>query len=228
MEYQIKRVRSRSIKIRVEPGGMVVVTAPNFTPKFIIDRFVKTNETWIERRRQKITLTKTAFPVFLWEDKLVSYLGKLLNISIHPRGEDLPVGRQGALHLGGEAITISPVTGLEADAKKILISFLKREGEREITERTKQWAQRMETNFRGIRFRQQKSRWGSCTSDNRLSFNWRLIHFKPEVIDYVVIHELAHTIHHDHSDSFWQKVAEFDPGYKQKVKFLHRQVLELI
>lgn len=219
--YSLKRVsRSRTVRVRIDPGGAVVVTAPKYTPKFIIDKFVKANEDWIQRHVAKTKLVKTAFPVFEWEQRVVSYLGRLFQIKITDDRLRMTVKDY--------VMTISPVTGLESDAKKMLVSWLKREGEREITERVKIWAPKMETNFTGIKFRQQKSRWGSCTRDNRLSFNWRLVHFKPEIIDYVVVHELAHTIHHDHSKAFWEKVAEFSPGYKQQIKILHRQILELI
>ena len=219
--YAIKRVpRSRSIKVRVEASGEVVVTAPKLVPKFIIERFVKVNEGWIERHMSKLALTKTAFPVFEWEQKLVSYLGKLYTIRITI--QDL------RFKINNNEIIISPVTGLPADAKKMLVTWLKREGEREIAERTVKWSEKMGVNYRGIRFRQQKSRWGSCTHQNHLSFNWRLIHFKPEIIDYVVIHELSHTKHHNHGSEFWELVDQFDPSYKQKVKFLRRQSLVLI
>lgn len=215
------------MRVRIDPGGAVVVTAPKYAPKFIIDRFVKANEDWIQRHKAKTELSKTTFPVFEWEQRLVSYLGQLYAVKIT---DNPPLRGAGGsrMTVKDNVMTIAPVTGLESDAKKMLISWLKREGERKITQRANYWAERMETEYKGIKFRQQKSRWGSCTRDNRLSFNWRLIHFKIEIIDYVVIHELAHTINHDHSKAFWEVVSKYDPSYKQKVKFLRRQRLELI
>lgn len=221
MDYKLKRVRgSRSIKLRVEPSGAVTVRAPYLAPKFLVERFVREQEEWILRQQAKTKLKKTVYPVFDWEGKVVSYLGNLYKIGIREKGERIKIETNN--------IMVAPVTGLESDAKKMLVTWLKREGEREIRERTERWAKLMGTEYQGIRFRQQKSRWGSCTHDNRLSFNWRLVHFKPEVIDYVVIHELAHTRHHDHSRGFWELAARYDPGYKTNQAFLRKQVLELL
>jgi predicted metal-dependent hydrolase len=231
MEYRLKRVRrSRSVKVRVEAGGEVVVTAPWLAPKFMIERFVKQNEAWITRQKARTRLKQDIYPTFNWDQKTVSYLGKLYGIQIHPRGES-------SLHLGGEEqrinlkddeIILSPITGLASDARKMLGKWLQHESERFIGESLGVLSQKMGLKHGTVRFRQQKSRWGSCTGEGNLSFNWRLVHFKPEIINYVVIHELAHIKHHDHSPAFWQLVAKFDPTYKTKRQFLHKQMVSLI
>jgi predicted metal-dependent hydrolase len=64
-----------------------------------------------------------------------------------------------------------------------------------------------------LTIRNQKSRWGSCSTRGTLSFNWRLIMAPPEVLDYVVVHELAHMMEHNHSKAFWALVAKYCPDY---------------
>ena len=66
------------------------------------------------------------------------------------------------------------------------------------------------------------SRWGSCSSVGNLNFNYKLVHYSPEVIDYVLIHELAHLVHLNHSDKFWALVAKYDGQYKK-----HRLMLNV-
>ena len=221
MEYQLKRLRrSGSIKIRVEADGQVGVTAPAYVPKLLIERFVKTNETWVKRQQARVRLHREVQPVFDWEQKVVSYLGRLYKIRI--------MNQESRIMVKPKEITVSPVTGLGKDAKKMLVTWLKREGEREIRERSASWARLMQVTPGPLRFRQQKSRWGSCSHKNHLSFNWRLIHFKPAVIDYVVIHELAHIQHHDHSLKFWQLVEQFDPSYQQQRTFSRKRQLSLL
>lgn len=217
MEYTIKRVKSRSIKVRVEPEGRVVVTASKWVPKIIIDGFVKQHNEWIEKQLKRTKLKSDLYPTMDWEKKIVSYMGKLYTIRIKKQEARITINEQ--------EISISPVTGLEADAKKMLVSWLKREAENYIIQKLPFWAEKMGLGFSQVSFRQQKSRWGSCATNGNLSFNWRLIHFKPEIIDYVLIHELAHLKHHDHSVNFWALVAKYDPTYKIKRDFLHKQVV---
>ena len=73
----------------------------------------------------------------------------------------------------------------------------------------------------GIKVTGAKNRWGSCSGKNGICLSWRLVKKPPEVIDYVIIHELCHTVHHDHSQKFWELVASFLPDYRtlrQKLK----------
>ena len=71
-----------------------------------------------------------------------------------------------------------------------------------------------------IIIRDQKTRWGSCSETGTISFNWRLMLAPPDVLDYVVIHELCHLTHMNHSQEFWNKVASIDPDYKKHVAYL--------
>ena len=220
MEYTLKRVaRSRSIRVRVEPTGEVIVTAPRFAPVFMIERMVTSNQKWIERQKQRVKLRGEIFPTLDWEKKTVSYLGKLYDFRFKCLDSRLKIEKN--------IITISPVTGLEADGRKMLVKWLKREGESYILEKLPEIAKEMEIEYGTVRFRQQRSRWGSCSGQGNLSFNWRLVHFKPEIIDYVIIHELSHIKHHNHSARFWAMVEKYDGGYKEKKKFLHQQMVKL-
>lgn len=75
-------------------------------------------------------------------------------------------------------------------------------------------------SYRTLRIGDQKTRWGSCSSNGTLSFSWRLMLAPPRVLDYVVIHELCHLTHMDHSPAFWAKVESIDPDYKEHRKWL--------
>ena len=80
-------------------------------------------------------------------------------------------------------------------------------------ERSCLYASKMGVRFEKIRLNSARTRWGSCGPKGNLSFNWRLIQAPVEILDYVVIHELAHLIERNHSKRFWAKVAEFCPNY---------------
>jgi predicted metal-dependent hydrolase len=76
--------------------------------------------------------------------------------------------------------------------------------------------------YTGISIRNQKTRWGSCSSRNALSFNYRLIYLSKEELEYLVVHELAHTKHHNHGKEFWAEVEQFVPNCKQLRSSLRR------
>lgn len=91
---------------------------------------------------------------------------------------------------------------------------------RRIMERLKLYAPQMGVNFARVTVRDQKTRWGSCSSKGNLNFNYRLYYLPQELMDYVVVHELAHRIHMNHSREFWEVVAEYDADYKEHRKLL--------
>jgi predicted metal-dependent hydrolase len=72
----------------------------------------------------------------------------------------------------------------------------------------------------GVRITDARKRFGSCSSKNRLCFSWRLMQYPPEAIDYVVVHELAHIRHHDHSPSFWGLVEQTMPDFRRREALL--------
>ena len=92
-------------------------------------------------------------------------------------------------------------------------------------ERSVLYAAKMGVAFKKIRLNSAKTRWGSCGPQGNLSFNWRLIQAPTEVLDYVVVHELAHLIERNHSRRFWAKVAQFCPEYKTARKWLREKGL---
>lgn len=82
-------------------------------------------------------------------------------------------------------------------------------------------------NYHTLAVRDQKTRWGSCSSRGTLSFNYRLIFAPPEVLDYVVVHELCHLTHMNHSKDFWNMVGSVMPDYKKHRKWLREHGHEL-
>lgn len=92
---------------------------------------------------------------------------------------------------------------------------------RHIMERLKLYAPQLGVNYARVTVRDQKTRWGSCSSKGNLNFNYRLYYLPQELMDYVVVHELAHRIHMNHSREFWEVVAAVDADYKEHRKRLH-------
>lgn len=95
-----------------------------------------------------------------------------------------------------------------------------------ITQRVAYYAEVMGIAYGRITMRNQRTRWGSCSSDGNLNFNCRLLFVPPELVDYVVVHELAHRRHMDHSPAFWQEVEKYMPDYRERRKRLKQYSIE--
>ena len=89
-------------------------------------------------------------------------------------------------------------------------------------ERTVLYAERMQVSYGRITIRDQKTRWGSCSAAGNLNFNWRLVMAPGEVLDYVVIHELAHRREMNHSAAFWNIVESEMPDYRRHREWLKK------
>lgn len=84
------------------------------------------------------------------------------------------------------------------------------------------YAKQMKTTYASLKFSDTKSQWGSCSHDNNLQFSWRLIMAPLLVLNYVVIHELTHTMEKNHSANFWSKVRFHNPSYRQQITWLQK------
>lgn len=193
--------RSRSVKIHVEPDGTVVVTTPARFSRMRLPEYVEQARTWIEQQQRKLQDKPQ-----LWTTKTVFYFGIEHDIVLidHMDGE---------VRVTDGKIYVSPLKKGDSAVRALLESWLKNRAIDYTLVRLKELSREMGVTFNDVRFRQQKTRWGSCSSDKNLNFNWRLIHAPKAVIDYVIIHELSHTVHMNHGTRFWDMVAKYDPDH---------------
>ncbi len=213
-DYTLRRNgKARRLSLRLESDGELVVIAPKFVPKLLISHFVDQQEPWITTQRSLQAARKR--PV---SETTTSLFGKEYQL-------DLRFGAPaGKIRLLRDSMVIESPT---ANWQPVLTRFLKLRAEQYLTERMVQLAKHMAVHYTKLVLRQQKTRWGSCSTSGTISLNWRLVHYKPEIIDYVIIHELAHTVHHNHSAQFWNLVAKYDPEHQLHRGWLRRNGLSL-
>jgi hypothetical protein len=114
------------------------------------------------------------------------------------------------------------------NAEPVFRNWYRRQAGKLIEERVVFFAGRYQLQYEKIKITSARTRWGSCSAKGVLSFSWRLIMTPVEVVDYVVIHELVHTIHHNHSKSFWKMVEKLLPDYRKHRMWLRQNGQQMI
>ena len=215
--FLIKKT-ARRVSLRINSRGETVVTAPNHTPRSLADKLVAENQDWINRqklRQQRLIplITPTSIMIFGHSYQRATQVSA-----------KLPAG----YYVQNHTLIYNPVDSTHPARFQAeqLQRFLKSAAAEFIAEQTTKCAQLMQLHPKSIGLRQQTSRWGSCNTRGHLSFNWRLVHFAPAIIEYVIIHELAHLKHPNHSRQFWQTVAQYCPDYQTHRQTLKKYLLE--
>lgn len=205
---QIIRSDRKTLSVTVDCFGNVTVRAPKKCDEGRIFAFLKDKEAWILHHKTKAEKTDLELP----QEDLNGYSFLLL-------------GEKCTITLTQEKfVRFEPQTHRiflpEKNAKQRLVKWLKENALRIFTVATEKRAREMGTSFVSVRVSSARGRWGSCTHDNRIRYTFRLIYAPKEVIDYVVVHELAHTKYKNHSSAFWREVEKYLPDYKLKRKWL--------
>ena len=198
---QIIRSKRRTIAIIVHRDGKVVVRAPLKTPERLIRAFIESKSGWIEEKKA-LAAKHVALPVkkFMGGEKFL-----LLGREIPLRVVD---GQKTALTFRDEfSLSKKALPG----AQSVFEKWYQARAREILTERVIFFAQKFGLRYDKIRISSARTRWGSCSSRGTLSFTWRLIMAPLEVVDYVVLHELAHLKVKNHSPVFWAEVARMCP-----------------
>lgn len=131
----------------------------------------------------------------------------------------LTSGREG-VELKGDQLLLRAKSLEPESVQKVLLKFYQKTGRNYLSHLVKLQSEKMGLFPTALSFRNQRTRWGSCSSQGKVSLNWRLVAAPSEVAEYVVIHELAHLRHQNHSSNFWSLVESFCPDYKTHKKWL--------
>ena len=223
--YQFKRGKRRSIGFSVCVEGLTV-SAPKWLPLYEIDKAVVEKSGWIinklqETRDRHARLESARID---WRDgTTLPFLGEQVIVVLDPRHA---FGGIGAELKSNDADTLPGVTHLTLHVglpqmatpeqiRDAVQAWLMRQAKRIFTERLNHFAPTLDVQWRKLSLSSAGTRWGSASADGSIRLNWRLVHFKQSVIDYVVVHELSHLRVMDHSPRCWDTVRAVVPDYAE-------------
>jgi len=206
-EYRIRRSpRARRVRVTVDADGSVTVTLPRRVPDKAAAEAVQELAPWIARRRR--VLARAAAEVARVPGT-VPYLGTTLALLPEP-------GRE-RVHRRGDTLLVP-----DRDPLPAIERWYRRAARAEVSPRLDAATARAGSSYTRLTIRGQRTRWASCSSEGRMSFNWRLLLAPPEILDYVVEHEVCHLEVMDHSPRFWALLESRAPDWRTHAAWLRR------
>lgn len=218
IDYTLIRSKRKTIAIHITKDAAVEVRAPMKAPKADIDRFVTAKQAWISKHlsaREQSMRSKADFTLNFGD--MAAFCGKTV-----------PIRAKAGNRIGfdGECFYMPPDLPPE-EIKRAAIQIYRLTAKRLLTNKVIEYAKAMGVRPIAVKVNGAKTRWGSCSGNNSINFSWRLIMADEDVIDYVVVHELAHIKEHNHSPRFWAVVESILPdcnARKQKLKALQKKL----
>lgn len=210
IEIKITRSsRRKTIAIQIK-AGQVSMLVPKALPKTEIERVVTQKSRWISEKLNLQNQINAIQPKQFVSGEVFRCLGQDYELTIAQ-------GSSPRIHLHQNqliAIVHDKQTDNSAFIKKLLIRWYQQHAEIKLLEKTQHYANIIGVTPASIIVKTFKARWGSCSSKSDIHYNWKLIMATDAVVDYVVIHELCHILHHNHSPQFWKTVEFYLPTYR--------------
>lgn len=219
IEYEVShRETVNEPRIDVDIRGVVVVLPAESDVE--PESFLRENAAWVLEKTRKYKRFREAAPERTFEvGEMFPYLGEEYELAVEPRPR--AAVEDGVIRLRRNAVEQSSI-------KRALENFYRRSARDHFEARADRFASEMGVTYEKIEIRNQRTKWGSCSTSGTLGLNWRLMMAPPEIVDYVVVHELAHLRESKHNREFWTLVAEHDSAYKQHADWLEENSSELI
>lgn len=211
LTFEVQFKDRKTMEIAITPPDKIVVTAPTGTPEEVIHTRVKQKASWLIQKMftfrnmqtQKIRREFVNGESFM-------YLGR--NYTMQIQVDDKNKHPQVKLFRGKFYVTV-PIKDEEL-IKVAMEGWYRNKAQEQIQQRIHYYQAYLDKQPTGIQIKDQKKRWGSCTGNDELLFNWRCIMAKAPALDYIIVHELCHMYHKDHSKAFWELLAKIMPDYE--------------
>ena len=217
MDYRLIRSNRKTVSLIVNREGELVVRAPKNIAKRQIDLLVDQKQDWIVLAKQKAEQNKARKSEFFVSDGILALFGQEKRVIFDAQEQPFYSYTDSCFHLA---------PAQEEQLRRQAETVYRRLARVCIEQKVRDYAQMLQVTPTAVRINGAKTRWGSCSGKNSLNFSWRLMLAPEPCVDYVVVHELCHILHHDHSPEFWQEVERVVPDRKLRQQQLRETALK--
>jgi predicted metal-dependent hydrolase len=217
--HTVKRsLRARHVRLEVRPQTGLTVVVPHSYNIGQLPGLLESRERWISSSLARCANFQLPYAEEgLGNGDTIPYLGRDLKLVRREKHSEVD-----SVTLEGDTLAVSRGLFKDGILELALEHWYRAEAARLINERVDRLSSQMGTHCKRVVIRGQKTRWGSCSHKKNLSFNWKLIMAPEPVIDYVVVHELAHLKEMNHSKRFWELVAQHCDKWREYRKWLRQ------
>jgi len=219
LSYQVKwSERARRLRISVSDAG-VTVTLPRGFAARDAERFVQENAAWLDGQLSRMEKARQKRARQALPKDVILLRGKPTQVKVIVEADRKA---RALIREAAGRLQVHLPEGAGDIKGEVVERALRQMAREELEQAVARHAGLMRVKPKAVTIRDQRTRWGSCSTRGTLSFNWRLIMAPNEVMNYVVVHELSHLIEPNHSAAFWKVVAHYYPGYKEARLWLKR------
>jgi len=218
IRYAIQRSgRRKTVAITVDPTAGVLVTAPEDTSVRRLDDVVHGKAIWILDRLKNARRVEPRSPREFVSGESFHYLGRQFRLrTVHHEEAAEP-----KLERGWLVVRVEP-SAQAAEVRAAVTGWYVQHARERLPERAEIWHRRVGVPLPEVLVRGQKKRWGSCDASGRVRINWRIVQAPMRLVDYVVVHELVHLTHENHTPAFWSLLGRVLPDYDRRKEDLRR------
>ena len=208
LSIRVIRTQRRSVSLQVKPEG-IIMRSPLMCSENELQRFAKQKYAWLLERSQSMQEQLQAAHKDFADGEQFRIFNKAFTLKIYRNTTADVYFSENVLSIA----VSNRVKDEQPYIKRKLYEWYKQQALNYLQSRTTEIAHTMGLKYKSIKVRDYKARWGSCSFTGDLSFNWRIIMAPPSAVDSVIVHELAHLKHFNHSKRFWQLVYKTEPNY---------------
>lgn len=216
---EIKYSKRKTLAIEVKAGGKVLLRAPKGSSQARIESFIQSKTAWLLAAKAKMSKIEAPQAQEYHDGSTILFLGKAYPLHfVKNQKTALAFNFENGLGLQANR---------QSDAQKLLIAFYRQETRKLASHFINQYASKWNLDVKSLRINGAKTRWGSCSGKNSINISYRLAMTPIAAFEYVIVHELAHTVHHNHSAEFWHFLGQMLPDYETRRSWLKQNARTL-
>ena len=203
-KYSLRALR---VRLTIQPGPRVVLTLPEGTHSSTALRFLQDHSDWLHHALGKARTTQSSVIGHFTKFPSLTFDHKWLSVELRTAGR--------CTYKVKDSDDVIVLFHTDDHPEESLMRVLRRVAQDGLEKAAHRIAKKVGVKIGDVSIRNQSTRWGSCSSSGALSLNWRLILLPPAMHDHVILHELAHRVHMNHSERFWSQLEAWDPEWKR-------------